>query len=58
MHVESDRLLEKNVVPLIGGIGIAQLHRRDVRRCVDAVLGRGREVEAARVFEDVRALLR
>jgi hypothetical protein len=57
-HAELKRRLEKNVVPLIGGIGIAQLHRRDVRRCVDAVLGRGREVEAARVFEDVRALLR
>ena len=57
-HAELKRRLHKNVVPLIGGIGIAQLHRRDVRRCVDAVLNRGREVEAARVFEDVRALLR
>jgi integrase len=57
-HAELKRRLHKNVVPLIGSIGIVQLHRRDVRRCVDAVLNRGREVEAARVFEDVRALLR
>ena len=57
-HAELKRRLHKNVVPLIGNVGIVQLHRRDVQRCVDAVLGRGRQVEAARVFEDMRGLLR
>ena len=57
-HAELRRRLEKNVVPLIGNVGVGQLHRRDVRRCVDAILNRGREVEAARVFEDIRAMLR
>jgi integrase len=57
-HAELRRRFEKNVLPIIGGIGIGQLHRRDVRRCVDAVLNRGSEMEAARVFEDARALLR
>jgi integrase len=55
-HAELRRRFEKNVLPIIGGIG--QLHRRDVRRCIDAVLGRGSKIEAMRCFEDVRAMLR
>jgi integrase len=57
-HAKLSRRMHKNVVPLIGGIPIAQIRRRDVRRCTDVVLARGRAVEAARVFEDVRAMLR
>ena len=37
---------------------LTELKRRDVRNVTDAILRRGRKVEATRVFEDVRALVR
>jgi integrase len=55
---EIERRLRKNVVPLIGEVKIAELRRRDVRNVTDAILRRGREVEATRVFEDVRGMVR
>ena len=55
---EIDRRLRKNVVPIIGGLKLAELRRRDVRNVTDAILRRGRKVEATRVFEDVRAMVR
>jgi len=53
-----ERRLYKNVVPIIGGIKIGDLHRRDMNRVVDPVIARGRLVEASRVFEDFRAVVR
>ena len=35
-----------------------QLHRRDLTRCIDKVKDRGATVEANRVFEDLRAMVR
>lgn len=55
---EFERRLAKNVNPIIGSMKLADLHRRDINRVVDPVLKRGRRVEASRVFEDVRAVLR
>ena len=55
---EIDRRLRKNVVPIIGEIKLAELRRRDVRNVTDAILKRKRAVEATRVFEDVRAMVR
>jgi integrase len=55
---EIERRLAKNVTPIIGGIKLADLHRRDINRVVDPVLERECPVEAVRVFEDVRAVLR
>ena len=55
---EIDRRLRKNVVPVIGEVKLAELRRRDVRNVTDAILKRGRKVEATRVFEDVRAMVR
>jgi hypothetical protein len=55
---EIERRLRKNVVPIIGDVKIAELRRRDVRTVPDAILRRGRKVEATRVFEDVRAMVR
>ena len=55
---EIDRRLRKNVVPVIGEIKLAELRRRDVRNVTDAILKRKRMVEATRVFEDVRAMVR
>jgi integrase len=55
---EIERRLRKNVVPIIGEVKIAELRRRDVRNVTDAILRRGRKVEATRVFEDVRGMVR
>jgi integrase len=55
---EIERRLRRNVTPIIGELKIAELRRRDVRNVTDAILRRGRKVEATRVFEVVRALVR
>jgi integrase len=55
---EIERRLRKNVGPLIGEVKIAELRRRDMRNVTDAILRRGRKVEATRVFEDVRGMIR
>jgi len=55
---EIERRLRKNVVPVIGEVKLAELRRRDVRNVTDAMLRRGVKVEATRVFEDVRAMVR
>jgi integrase len=55
---EIERRLRRNVVPVIGEIKLAGLRRRDVRNVTDAMLRRGVKVEATRVFEDVRAMIR
>jgi integrase len=52
------RRLRKNVAAVIGDIKLAQLHRRDITHCIDAVTGRGAPTEANRLFEDVRAMVR
>ena len=46
------------MAPVIGAVRVAELHRRDVNRVLDPILKRGRQVEAGRVFEDVRAMFR
>lgn len=52
------RRLRKNVSTVIGAVKLADLHRRDITRCIDAVKDRGAPVEANRVFEDIRAMVR
>jgi integrase len=53
-----ERRLNKNVLPVVGNVALADLHKRDVRRVLEPIHRRGRDVEAARVFEDVRAMVR
>ena len=53
-----ERRLCKNVLPLVGSVRLADLHRRDINRVLDQIVGRGRLVEANRVFGDIRAVLR
>ncbi len=53
-----ERRLNKNVLPVIGDVKVADLHRRDVNRVIDPIVGREALVEASRVFEDMRALFR
>src|SRR5262245_2688890 len=55
---EVERRLRKNVLPHIGAVRLADLHRRDVNRVLDQVLERGRPIEANLVFADIRAMLR
>ena len=55
---EIERRLRRNILPIIGEIKLAELRRRDVRNVTDAMLRRGVKVEATRVFEDVRAMIR
>jgi integrase len=52
------RRLHKNVVPVIGGVRLADLHRRDITRVTDPILTRGAQTEAVRVFEDLQSALR
>jgi hypothetical protein len=43
-----ERRLMKNVLPVIGTVTVAELHRRDINRVIDPILARGAPVEAAR----------
>ena len=53
-----ERRFNKNVLPIIGGVPLAELHKREINRVIDPILERGKPVEAARCFEDVRAMFR
>jgi integrase len=55
---EIARRIRKNIVPVIGNVSLAELHRRDATRVVDAVTGRGAPVEAAFAFQDLRSIVR
>jgi integrase len=55
---EVGRRLHRNVVPIIGGVRLVELRRRDVKNAINIILRRGAAVEAARVFEDVRGMIR
>ena len=53
-----DRRMKRNALPVIGAVRLAELHRRDVNRAIDPILKRGKPIEANRVFENMRAMLR
>ena len=55
---EIERRIRRNIVPVIGDLRLADFHRRDVNRCVDPITKRGSPIEAARAFEDLRAMLK
>src|SRR5262249_1884328 len=57
-NAEIARRLRRNVVAKIGDIRITDINRRDVRNVVEPMERRGVSTEAARVFEDVRGMLR
>jgi integrase len=54
---EIRRRFDKNVIPVIGGVRLSDLHRRDVQRTLAPILRRA-PIEAARTFEDLRAMIR
>ena len=55
---EIGRRLRKNVTEVIGAIRLADLHKRDITRCVVALTSRDAGIEANRVFQDMKAMLR
>jgi integrase len=55
---EVERRLRKNILPVIGAVTLANIHRRDITRTVQPVLKRGAPLEATLVFADLRAMLR
>lgn len=55
---EVERRFNKNVLPTIGGIKLCELDKRNLTKVIDKIAHRGRQIEAARVFEDMRAFLR
>lgn len=55
---EINRRLQKNVLPRIGAVKLADLHRRDIARVVDPVLARGAPIEAMHIHKDLQALFR
>jgi integrase len=55
---EIERRFNLNVVPVIGAVKLADLHRRDVNRVIAPIMRRQKLTEAARVFEDLRGFLR
>ena len=46
------------MTPIIGNLALADLHKREINCVVDPITERGRPVEAARCFEDLRAMFR
>jgi integrase len=56
-HGEVERRLRRNVEPLIGGMKLADLHRRDIARTIDVVLARDARVQARHVHGDLGAML-
>src|SRR5262249_48535835 len=47
-----------NVIPVIGSVALADLHKRELNRVVAKITARGKQVEAARVYEDARAMIK
>lgn len=53
-----ERRFQTDVLPVIGAVKAADLHRRDINQVLDPIMARGSAVKAARVFEDLRAAFR
>jgi integrase len=56
--VETERRMRKNILPVIGSLPLADLHRRDINRVLQPVLQRDAPIEATLVFANMRAMLR
>ena len=55
---EIKRRLDRNALPTIGAIGVAQLTRRDVRDVTDRIMKRGARTQAWHTHKDISAVLR
>jgi integrase len=50
--------LRSDVLPIIGNVKLAQLHRRDVQRVLDQINDRGSPQSERKVFGDIRSMIR
>jgi len=48
--------LRKHVLPVIGQVALADLHKRDVNRVIDPIVASGKKIAAARTFQIMRAI--
>lgn len=55
---EIARRLRRNLSDTIGDVKVGDLHRRDITKAVDIMIDRGATVEANRLFQDARAMVR
>jgi integrase len=55
---EIKRRLDRNALPIIGSISLAQLTKRDIRDVTDKIMRRGARTQAWHTFKDLNALLR
>ena len=55
---ELRRRLRSDVIPAVGSVKLAELHRRDLNRVIDPKMGRGKKAAAGKAFGDLRAMLR
>jgi integrase len=53
-----ERRLRVDVLPAIGAVKLADLHRRDAHRVLDPINERGSPIAARRVFDDLHAMFR
>jgi integrase len=56
-HEEVRRKLHADILPIIGDMPLANLHRRDIHRVLDPIKERGSLAMAEKVYTDVRAML-
>jgi integrase len=55
---DRERHLRVDVLPVIGGVKLAELHRRDVHRVLDVIMERGSPQSARAAFNVIRAMCR
>jgi integrase len=55
---ELERRLRGDVLPIIGSVKLAELHRRDAHRVLDRIIERGAASSAKKTFADLRAMVR
>ena len=56
-HREIRRKLDVEILPVIGDVLLASLHRRDIHRVLDRIKERGSISMSSRTFTDIRAML-
>jgi len=56
-HREIRRKLDVEILPVIGDVALASLHRRDIHRVLDRIKERGSISMSSRTFTDIRSML-
>jgi integrase len=56
-HDEVRRKMHADILPVIGDVKLAELHRRDIHRVLDPIKERGSPAMAEKVYTDLRAML-